>query len=363
MEIQSHFAGLSHKEIFRLDRDYAQAAKIIRLSYVNDLTPGISRVRKGKGFAFFDVKKKAIPSGSLMRIKKLAIPPAWTNVWICAKEDGHIQATGYDLRKRKQYRYHELWNAARNETKFHRLYEFGKALPILRSRLQTDLSKKTLCRNKVIATVISVMERTYIRIGNDEYEKIYGSYGMTTLKDGHVEIAGSELKFSFVGKKGIDHAITLKNKRLAKIVKQCRDIPGKELFQYYDEDGFRHPIDSGMVNDYIKETLQAEFTAKDFRTWAGSLNLLQCLKTIGDHSNETECKKNILKALDQVSSKLGNTRSVCRKYYVHPQLIHFYETKSLAKYFSAANSNIVESEYALAEEEVILMKILKSINA
>ncbi len=361
MEIQTHFTGLTHHEIIRLDRDYEKAAQTVRLSYVNDSMPGITRMRKGKGFSYLDPARKIVKSeDQLTRIKKLAVPPAWTNVWICSKLDGHIQATGYDLRKRKQYRYHELWNAARNETKFHRLYEFGKALPLLRIRLQEDLNKRTLCREKVIATVISVMERTYIRIGNEDYEKLYGSYGMTTLKDGHVKISGSEIKFSFVGKKGISHAITLKNKRLAKIVKQCQDIPGKELFQYYDDNGVRHSIDSGMVNEYIKETLHADFTAKDFRTWAGSINLLHCLKAMEHPGNDTQCKRNVMAALDHVSLKLGNTRTVCRKYYVHPQLIQLYENNTLKKYFSPTDTS--ESEEDLASEEKVLMKILKSLN-
>ena len=362
MEIQTHFSGLSHHQILSLDRNYEKAAKTVRLSYVNDAMPGITRVKKGRGFVYFDSSKRIMNSDQLQRIKKLAIPPAWTEVWICSKENGHIQATGYDLRKRKQYRYHELWNAARNETKFHRLYEFGKALPVLRTRLQEDLNKKTLCREKVLATVISIMECTSIRIGNEDYEKRYGSYGMTTLKDGHVQINGSEVKFSFVGKKSIAHTVTLKNKRLARIVKQCRDIPGKELFQYYDENGVRHPIDSGMVNDYIKQASQSEFTAKDFRTWAGSLNLLQYLRETGEPDSDAVCKKNILAALDYVSAKLGNTRTVCRKYYVHPHLIKLYESKSLIKYFHSVSIDLDETEYALASEEKVLMKILKSLN-
>jgi DNA topoisomerase-1 len=362
MEIHTQFAGLSHNEIMQLDRDYGKVARTIRLSYVNDSMPGIVRVRKGRGFAYLDSSKKLIKSSQLERIRKLAIPPAWTNVWICAKDNGHIQATGYDLRKRKQYRYHELWNAARNETKFHRVYEFGKALPVLRARLQDDLKKKTLCREKVLATVISVIERTSIRIGNEDYEKLYGSYGMTTLKDGHVKIEGSEVRFSFTGKKNIAHTIALKSKKLARIVKQCRDIPGKELFQYYDDQGMRHSIDSGMVNDYIKETLHADFTAKDFRTWAGSLNMLHCLKTLGESNSEAECKRNILSALDYVSQKLGNTRNVCRKYYVHPQLINFYETKSLMKYLHALPEAESEPDAAgLGPDEKVLMKVLKSI--
>jgi len=361
MEVQ--LTGLSHSEIIQIDRDYEKVAKSVKLLYVNDRLPGITRIRKGAGFAYLDPSRKPIKNGELERIKRLAIPPAWTKVWICKDENGHIQATGYDLRNRKQYRYHSLWSTVRNETKFHRLYEFGKALPVLRARLERDLTKRTLTQEKVIATIIRLMELTYIRVGSEDYEKLYGSYGITTLKDKHVKISEDEIKFSFVGKKNIEHRITLKNKRLSRIVKQCRDIPGKELFQYYDDEGMRHPVESGMVNEYIKDTLQADFTAKDFRTWAGTLNLLRCFKSMGEAANDSECRKNIIKALDEVSYKLGNTRSVCRKYYVHPQLIELYETKSLSKYLKGFPEKESQEEVnGMCADEQVLMWILKTLN-
>jgi len=361
--MEAQLIGLSHNEFVQIDRDYEKAAKTAKLLYVSDRIPGITRVRKGTGFTYFDSSRKAIRNGRLERIKKLAIPPAWTRVWICKDENGHIQATGYDLRNRKQYRYHTLWSSVRNETKFHRLYEFGKTLPALRKRLEHDLNKRTLTQEKVIATIIRLMELTYIRVGSEDYEKLYGSYGITTLKDKHVKISGGELNFSFTGKKSIEHRITLRNKRLSRIVKQCRDIPGKELFQYYDEDGNRHPIESGMVNEYVKDTLQADFTTKDFRTWAGTLNLLRCFKSIGEATNDSECKKNIIKALDEVSSKLGNTRSVCRKYYVHPLLINLYETKQLSRYLKDLPEGEVQEEIkGMAADEQVLMRILKTLN-
>jgi DNA topoisomerase-1 len=358
--MEAQLIGLSHKEIIRIDRDYEKVATTVKLLYVSDHQPGITRIRKGKGFIYLDPSRKPVRSDQLERIKRLAIPPAWEKVWICKDENGHIQATGYDIRNRKQYRYHILWNAARNETKFHRLYEFGKALPALRERLEEDLKQRTLTQRKVLATVIRLMELTYIRIGNEDYEKLYGSYGMTTLKDNHVKISGGEVRFSFKGKKGIEHCVTLRNKRLAAIVKQCRDIPGKELFQYYGEDGQRHAIDSGMVNEYIKETVQADFTAKDFRTWAGTVNLLRCLKSLGDAENETQCKKNIIKALDEVSVKLGNTRTVCRKYYVHPQIITLYENGSLSSYLKQLPEREPHGDgKGWSEDEHVLMQILK----
>jgi len=353
---------LSHKEFLKIDRDYSKAAKVADLVYVNDKEPGINRLKKGNGFVYIYDDKPLKQKAEIERIRKLAIPPAWTNVWICPKESGHIQATGFDIRGRKQYRYHAMWNTLRNETKFHRLYEFGKVLPSIRLKLEEDLAKKELSEEKVLATVISLMERTYIRVGNDDYEKLYGSYGLTTLKDSHVKIEGDKIFFSFKGKKGIDHKITLKNKRLARMVKHCRDIPGKELFQYYDAGGNRKPIDSGMVNRYVKEASGGDFTAKDFRTWAGTLNIIRAFKSIGEAESDTDCKRKIVAALDEVSKQLGNTRSVCKKYYVHPGVIKLYEQKNLLKYLNELDKIEHPDDLAgLTSEERVLMKILKQL--
>lgn len=350
---------LTHKEFLTIDKDYIKAAKVAELVYVNDREEGITRQKKGTGFSYSlngkPIKEKAV----LERIRKLAIPPAWTNVWICSRENGHIQATGLDARGRKQYRYHALWHTLRNQTKFHRLYEFAKLLPALRLQLEEDFSKKELCEEKVIATVISLMERTYIRIGNNDYEKLYGSYGLTTLKDKHVKVNGNSIKFSFKGKKGIDHDITLNNRHLAKAVKACRDIPGKELFQYYDEEGNKHPIDSGMVNNYIKNAMGGDYTAKDFRTWAGTLKILSAFKVIGEAATEADCKKNIIAALDEVSKQLGNTRTVCKKYYVHPGIIELYEKNTLQKYLNELDEiEKPDDQTRYAQDEKVLIKIL-----
>jgi DNA topoisomerase I len=353
---------LSHKEFLKIDKDYNKAAKAADLVYVNDHDPGINRIKKGKGFVYIYDNKPLKQAAEIARIRKLAVPPAWTNVWICPKENGHIQATGFDIRGRKQYRYHSAWNALRNETKFHRLYEFGKVLPSIRLKLEEDLAKKELSEEKVLATVVSLMERTYIRVGNDEYEKLNGSYGLTTLKDSHVKINGDNLLFSFKGKKGIEHKIPLKNKRLARMVKQCRDIPGKELFQYYDAEGNRKPIDSGVVNRYIKDASGGDFTAKDFRTWAGTLNIIRAFRSIGEAETESDCKKNIVAALEEVSKQLGNTRTVCKKYYVHPGIIKLYEEKNLLK--SLGELDKIEQPddlTGLTSEERVLMKILKQL--
>jgi DNA topoisomerase-1 len=352
---------LSHKEFLKADRDYEKSASVVNLMYVKDNEPGITRMKKGKGFSYFFDDGPLKDKQEITRIRRLAIPPAWRNVWICPLENGHIQATGLDVRGRKQYRYHTLWNVLRNETKFHRLYEFGKALPKLRVELEKDLAGTELSQQKVLATVISLMEHTYIRIGNSGYEKMYGSYGLTTLHGKHVEIKGDRITLSFKGKKGIHHNITLRNKRLARTVKECRDIPGKELFQYYDADGNRKVIDSGLVNNYIKSATNMDFSAKDFRTWAGSLQALQAFQSVGEAESESECRKNTIAVLDIVSKKLGNTRTVCKKYYVHPSLLKLYEEKNLSKYLEELNHDEQHDDSSgLTAIEEVLLKILKN---
>jgi len=355
-------AELSHKEFLKIDKDYSKAAKAADLRYVNDQEPGITRVKKGSGFSYLYKDETIRDEETLERIKKLAIPPAWTNVWICPKANGHIQATGYDLRNRKQYRYHTAWNSLRNETKFHRMFEFGKLLPTLRLKIEEDMAKKELSEEKVIATVISIMERTYIRIGSEDYEKMYGSYGLTTLKDKHVKINGDKIHFSFKGKKGIYHDVTVKNRKLARMIEKCREIPGRELFQYYDAEGNRNSVDSGSVNQYIKDAMGGDFTAKDFRTWAGTLNILRAFKAIGCGESDSDCKKNMIAALDEVSKKLGNTRTVCKKYYVHPGIMKLYEEQSLEKHLKELNE-IEEPDHltGLTSDERVLMKILKEL--
>jgi DNA topoisomerase-1 len=351
---------LTHSELLKADKDYEKAARAVNLIYVRDSMPGIRRSKKGKGFTYIQEGKTLKDPLQLKRIKKLAIPPAWTEVWICPFENGHIQATGMDIRKRKQYRYHIHWTHVRSETKFHRLYEFGKLLPRLRSQLESDLQIRELNQEKVLATVISVMERTYIRVGNSSYEKLYGSYGLTTMKEKHVSITGDRIRFAFRGKKGIQHDITLKNKKLARSVEQCRDIPGKELFQYYDESGSKRIIESGMVNDYIKKSTGKDFSAKDFRTWAGSVHALETLCTLDEVISDAERKKNILVVLDAVSKKLGNSRAICKKYYVHPGLLRLYEENNFSRYTRSLDQ--AENEIdpaALTPSEKVLLKILK----
>ncbi len=349
---------ITKRKLNSIFSDHLKSAEAINLVYVTDTQEGITRISNGDGFAFLLRNKMVKDEKTLKRIKSLVLPPAWTNVWICLHENGHLQATGTDAKNRKQYKYHPLWNVLRNQTKFHHLYEFGKVLPAIRTQLQKDLNKQGLPQEKVLATIVSVMQCTCIRVGNSQYEKLYGSFGLTTLKDRHVSINGATAKFTFIGKKGIAHDIDLKSRRLANIVKQCKDIPGKELFQYYDDKGHRHPVDSGMVNNYIKEISGGQFTAKDFRTWAGTLHAIAAFKELETPDSVTATKKNIVSVLDSVAKQLGNTRTVCKKYYVHPRVIALYEDKSLGKYLKTADKADCTDSAGLSAEEQILMKIL-----
>ncbi len=326
-----------------------------KLVYIEGQPPGITRKKHGKSFVYFLRGKKILNSKTLSRIKSLVLPPAWTNVWICPNEKGHLQATGYDAAGRKQYRYHAHWSATRNETKFHRLNEFGNALTNIRARMNKDMSLPGLPLNKVLATVLALMDLTGIRIGNNEYEKLYGSYGLSTLKDKHVCLRGTQIKFQFKGKKGVHHAITVQNKRLAKIVKQCRDIPGKELFQYYDESGKRQTIDSGMVNNYLREIAGEEFTSKDFRTWSGTMHALVSLKSLAENNSSLSTREKVNTVLDEVAQRLGNTRAVCKKYYVHPLLLQMAENQD-AICFPATKKSI----HGLKKDEQVLLKLLQT---
>jgi DNA topoisomerase I len=351
---------ISHQKYVKIYEQPALTAEAANLVYINDTSDGIKRLKKGKGFSY-KFKKTIIKDKEIIsRIKKLAIPPAWENVWISYIKNGHLQATGFDARQRKQYRYHAHWSLLRSETKFHHLVEFGMVLPQLRLQLEKDMTENGITENKVLATVISLMEKTYIRIGNESYEKENGSFGLSTLKDRHVEIKADTINFSFNGKKSIHHNIALKNKKLAKAVKDCRDIPGKELFQYYDVNGERKKIDSGMVNHYIKEATGGNFSAKDFRTWAGSLNILRSFAAMKDAIDDKERKNNVLKALEEVSIKLGNTRTVCKKYYVHPAIIELYEHDELKNYLKQLNKiEVHDNKTGIMVSEKILIKLLE----
>lgn len=344
-----------------ITNDSTRTAKVAGLVYVNSSEPGFSRVRTASGFKYLDGRKKLRNSEHLDRIRRLVLPPAWENVWICKIPNGHLQATGFDKLNRKQYKYHALWISIRNQTKFYRLREFGEKLPMIRLKINKDLSLPGYPQNKVLAAMVSLMERINIRVGNAFYEKLYGSFGLTTLKDHHVRINGTSLKLMFLGKKKVPHDINLTSRRLSRIIQGCKDIPGKELFQYYDEQGVRRSVDSGMVNNYIREISGSDFTAKDFRTWAGSIQALPAFREVGSYATEKEMNRKIPAALDIVAKQLGNTRTVCKKYYVHPIIIDLYQEGKLDNYLNELDTvETGRDDDGYVAEERLLMKILNS---
>lgn len=303
----------------------AVSAEEAGLHYTTDTEPGLRRVRRGKSFVYLNGSKRQVRDrATLRRIDALRIPPAWTDVWICPSPDGHLQATGRDARRRKQYRYHDRWTAARDALKYERMIEFANALPRIRRRIRRDMRREGLTREKVLAAIVYLMDRTSIRIGNEEYSRENGSFGMATLQDRHVNVRGSQMRFRFRGKSGKIQEIELQDKRVAKIVRRCSDLPGQELFQYLDDSQQVCDVTSRDINDYIREISGKNFTAKDFRTWAGTAIAFEVLSVRVEVSSHSAAKRNILAALDCVAQRLGNTRAVCRKSYVHPGLLDAY---------------------------------------
>jgi DNA topoisomerase I len=302
-----------------------QAAVSAGLRYVTDAGPGLRRRRSGSGFAYLDNDGRLIrDAGEVQRIKSLAIPPAWRDVWICPSPSGHLQATGRDAKGRKQYRYHARWREVRDEAKYDRLPSFAASLPKLRRRVARDLAEPVLSMRKVVAAVVQLLEKTLIRVGNEEYARSNRSFGLTTLESAHARITGSTVRFRFRGKSGKFHDITLSDARLARIVRRCQELPGRHLFQYLDDDGATHDVGSSDVNDYLREAMGQDFTAKDFRTWAGTVLAAQKLCAMESATSATAAKQNVLAAIDQVADSLGNTRAVCRKCYVHPLIVDTY---------------------------------------
>jgi len=306
--------------------DAIRSAKVAGLLYISDeTTAGIRRVGKLNRFSYVNVRGRAIRDRSeLARIRSLAIPPAWTDVWICPHTLGHLQATGRDARGRKQYRYHLQWRQIRDEVKYGRLIAFAGALPRIRQRTRADLNTRGLTRERVLAAVVQLLEKTLIRIGNEEYARDNRSYGLTTMRNQHAKIAGAHVNFEFRGKSGIRHAVNLHDARLARIVKACRDLPGYELFQYVDEDGQRQTVGSADVNAYLRELSGTDFTAKDFRTWAGTVMAARALAGGAGFKSLREARRNIVRAVEQVAKRLGNTKAVCRRSYIHPAIIDSY---------------------------------------
>ena len=300
-------------------------ARQARLHYSSDGNPGIRRQRRGKGFVYLSPDQQRVKDAeTLSRIKRLAIPPAWEEVWICPLENGHIQATGRDARGRKQYRYHERWREQRDENKFARILNFARALPKIRRRVRRDLKRRGLPREKVLATIVRLLEGTLIRVGNDEYARANHSYGLTTMRNGHVTVSGEKLRFSFRGKSGKQHEISLHDPQLARIVKRCQEMPGQELFAYEDENGDVRDVGSQDVNDYLRGIAGDEFTAKDFRTWAGTVLAAVALREFETVTQQKRIKKHIVQATEAVAKLLGNTPTVCRKCYVHPEIFESY---------------------------------------
>ena len=341
--------------------DPVASARAAHLRYVNDHDPGIRRVRAGKGFRYIRPDGRPVRApGDLRRIKALAIPPAWTDVWICPDPDGHIQATGTDDRGRKQYRYHPRWRQIRDEAKYERTIAFGLALPRIRRRTEKDLARPGLPRAKVLAAVVRLLETTLIRVGNEEYARENHSFGLTTMRDGHAKVAGGTIQFSFRGKGGIRHTVELNDRRLARIVKRCQDVPGQELFQYIDEKGDHHTIDSADVNEYLRRIAGQEFTAKDFRTWAGTVLAARALQEFEAFDTKAQAKHNVVRAIERVAKRLGNTKTICRKCYVHPAVIAAYLDGSLAQGLSRrVEEELTESLSALPPEEAAVLAFLQ----
>jgi DNA topoisomerase-1 len=340
--------------------DPAQSAKAAGLRYVSDTKPGIQRKRHGKSFRYIDANGTPVrEKDTLARIKSLVIPPAWTDVWICPNPNGHLQATGRDARGRKQSRYHPRWREIRDETKYSRMKIFGEFLPGIRQRVERDLALAGLPREKILATIVRLLETTFIRVGNAEYARENHSYGLTTMRTKHVDVSGSKVSFHFKGKSGKQHSIDLNDRRLARIVQRCLDLPGYELFQYLDENGEHHTVDSADVNDYLREITGQNFTAKDFRTWAGSVLACTVLREFDAFTSETEAKRNVVRAIEAVAARLGNIPSVCRKCYVHPAVLECYLGGAMTTTFTRQVEVRVNSQPdALRSEEMELMHLL-----
>ncbi|MDQ3099877.1 MAG: DNA topoisomerase IB [Bacteroidota bacterium] len=351
---------LPAKSLRALKQDPVRSAQAIDLRYVNDGMKGIARQKHGANFRYRSNDAPVTDAEILGRIKSLAIPPAWTDVWICPHANGHLQATGKDARGRKQYRYHLQWSRVRSHTKFHHALEFGNRIPDIRERLAKDLNRSNLDREKVLALVVSIMDQTHIRIGNASYEKDNNSFGLSTLKDKHVKSDPRSVRLIFKGKTGIAHDVKIQSRKLARLVTHCRDLPGQELFQYIDANGEPKPIDSGMVNDYIREISGGPFTSKDFRTWKGTVHCLKGLIAETCPTSATARKEAINKALDEAAKQLGNTRAVCRKYYIHPEVITSFECEKLHRLMDSVHGEDVSTKGGYTFEERLVLKVLQA---
>jgi DNA topoisomerase-1 len=346
----------------KLVAEAMDAAEGAGLRYVSDDRAGYTRKRNGDDFDWFDTDGKPIRDEQrLLRLKRLAIPPAWTDVWVCPAPNCHIQSTGRDARGRKQYLYHERWREVRDENKYDRMIAFGKALPKIRRRVAKDLKLLGLPRNKVLATVVQLLERTFIRIGNEEYARENKSFGLTTMKDRHVEVKGSKLRFRFRGKSGREHEVDVTDRRIAKIISKLQDLPGQDLFQYLDDEGEVCNVSSQDVNEYLREITGEDFSAKDFRTWAGTVLTAIALKAQDKFETKKQAKSNITAAIKAVSTILGNTPAICRKCYVHPAVLDDYlDQKSIEGLKQITEEALENEDVDLRSSEAAVLRFLES---
>ncbi|MBC6990025.1 DNA topoisomerase IB [Hymenobacter sp. BT491] len=339
-----------------LYKDPARQAELAGLRYLTDAKPGLTRVAGPDGtFNYLNAKGEAITDEKILsRISSFVIPPAWTDVWISPSANSHLQVTGRDAKGRKQYIYHTAWDQARSLTKFSRLQAFGEKLPALRQRIQQDLKHPKLDREKVIAIVLTLMDQSFIRVGNKEYAKKNKSYGLTTLRDRHVQVEGDEVRFSFVGKKGVPHDVTLHDRRLARMVQKCKEIPGQHLFQYYSADGHRQELESGDVNAYLQEVTGINLSAKDFRTWGGTVKMVECLESVLHEEPDLPKDKVLKRAVKNVAAGLGNTPTVCSKYYIHPQVVELFNSDKLIDYLRKHDVDPEENDLLTPTEHMVL---------
>ncbi|EJN08206.1 DNA topoisomerase IB [Herbaspirillum sp. YR522] len=341
-----------------------EAAAIARqngLRYMNDEMPGITRSRHGKGFAFHHPRHGLVTDkDEIARLQSLAIPPAWEDVWISPSANGHILATGRDARGRKQYRYHPHWRLVRDDAKYERMLAFAQALPAVRRAVHEDMHKPGLKREKVIASIVHLLQVTFMRVGNDEYARTNNSFGLTTLRHRHVRVDGSDVLFRFRGKSGVQHEIKLHDPYVVRIIRKMRELPGQELFQYVDDDGTLHSIDSGDVNAYLREVTGEDFSAKDFRTWAGTVLATLALQAFERFDSEAQAKKNVVRAIENVAKRLGNTPSICRKCYIHPAVVESYLEGSFAELLEArVEKQLVQDLHDLTPEEAAVLALLQ----
>jgi DNA topoisomerase-1 len=354
--LESEAARMLDSEI-RISVDVAMPAPP-GLRYVCDNGPAIRRRRAGKGFVYFDAKGRRVANAdTLKRIRSLVIPPAWTDVWICAAADGHIQATGRDAKGRKQYKYHAEYREAREQSKYEHLFDFAGALPKIRAKVAEHMSLRGLPREKVLATVVLLLERTLIRVGNDEYARNNQSYGLTTLKSEHVAVEGSEVRFQFTGKSGKQWSLAMRDRRVARIIRACQELPGQDLLQYFDDEKALHAISSGDVNAYLKEIAGGEITAKDFRTWAGTVHMARLLSTSDPFTSATQAKRVMSAAVKKVAAALGNTAAVCRKSYIHPAIANAYLSGGFV--LRAVQEGGAPTSAGLTVEETGVLALLK----